>query len=134
MQYAPVIGRVLFSAAFIMFGVNHIMDPGAMTPMVPAFLPAKTAVVILTGIISIAGGVSVLIGYKAKLGALILFFFVLSTAVLVWGGQFLDGDPIGTPMFFKDLSMAGAALLIHHFGAGPMSLDAKSESSEEQKA
>lgn len=130
MQYAPVIGRVLFSAAFIMFGMNHLMDPGAMTGMVPAFLPAKSVVVILTGIISMAGGISVLIGYKAKLGALILCFFALSTAIFVWGGPFMDGDPVGTPMFLKDLSMAGAALLIHHFGAGPMSLDARAEAAE----
>lgn len=129
MQYAPVIGRVLFSAAFIMFGMAHFTDP-AMADMVPSFVPAKSVIVILTGIVGLGGGLSVLLGYRAKLGSLVLFFLALSTAIFVWGGPFMDGDPVGTPMFLKDLSMAGAALLIHHFGAGPMSLDARAEAAE----
>jgi len=121
MQYAPIVGRVLFSAIFLMFGMAHFTDP-AMVDMVPAFMPAKSVVVMLTGALIIVAGLSVLLGYKAKVGALILFFFLLSTTILVWSGS---SDPNAMPVMMRDLSLAGAALLISHFGSGPMSLDSR---------
>jgi uncharacterized membrane protein YphA (DoxX/SURF4 family) len=119
MQYAPVVGRVLFSAIFLMFGMAHFTDPN-MVNMVPSFLPAKSAVVILTGIMIIVAGLSVLLGYKTKIGALILFFFLMSTTILVWLGS---EHPSAVPIMMRDLSLAGAALFISYFGPGPMSLD-----------
>lgn len=128
MKYAPLVGRILFAAIFLMFGMGHLTDSASMTGMVPSFLPAANVIVILTGIVIIVAGLGVLVGYKAKLSALVLFFFMLSTTILVHGAGFAGGDQIGTAMFMKDLSIAGAALLIFHFGAGPMSMDERSSS------
>jgi len=129
MKYAPLVGRILFSLIFLMFGMGHLTDPQMMIDngMVPGFLPFPTFVVILTGVAIIAGGLSVLLGYKIKLGSLILFVFLLATTLLVWSGGFFEGDQMATTMFLKDLGLAGAALYIYHFGAGPFSLDAKAE-------
>ena len=129
MKYAPLVGRILFSLIFLMFGMNHLTDPQMMIDngMVPGFLPFPTFVVILTGVAIIAGGLSVLLGYKIKLGSLILFVFLLATTLLVWSGGFFEGDQMATTMFLKDLGLTGAALYIYHFGAGPFSLDAKAE-------
>ncbi len=127
MKYAPLIGRIMFAAPFLMFGIGHLTDAQAMVDsgMVPAFLPAPTIVVYLTGLVIIAGGVAVLVGYRTKLAALVLAGFLLSTVVLVWGAGFMAGDQMATGMFMKDLGLGGAALLISHFGAGPNSMDAK---------
>ena len=125
MHYAPLIGRILFSAAFLMFGVGHFMDAEMMAGMVPGFLPAKTFIVYLTGIVLVAGGLSVLLGYRAKQGALLLFVFLLLTAFFVHASGFAAGDQMATSMFMKDLALAGGALLIAHFGSGPMSLDSR---------
>lgn len=127
MKYAPLVGRILFSATFIMFGMGHFTDAQNMAGMVPDFLPAATVIVYLTGILLVAGGLSILLGYRTKIGGLILFGFLLSTTFLVHSSGFAAGDQMATAMFMKDLALAGGALLISHFGAGSMSLDARAE-------
>ncbi|GMQ81150.1 MAG: hypothetical protein BMS9Abin05_0581 [Rhodothermia bacterium] len=126
MKYAPLVGRILFSLIFLMFGMAHFTDP-QIKDMVPDFLPFPTLVVMLTGAAVIAGGLSVLLGYKIKIGSLILFVFLLSTTLLVWSGGFFEGDQAATGFIMRDLAMAGASLFIYHFGAGPYSFDAKAE-------
>lgn len=130
MKYAPLVGRILFSLIFLMFGMGHLTDPQTYIGMVPGFLPAPTFMVIVTGVALVAGGLSVMLGYKIKLGSLILFVFLLSTTLLVHLGGFIEGDQMATPMFFKDLALSGAALYMYHFGAGPYSLDAKAEAAD----
>ena len=129
MKYTPLVGRILFSLIFLMFGMGHLTDPQMLVDggMVPDFLPAPKIIVMLTGVAIIAGGLSVLLGYKIKIGSLILFGFLLATAIFVWLGGFFEGDQLATPMILKDLALAGAALYMYHFGAGPLSLDAKAE-------
>lgn len=131
MKFVPLIGRILFSLVFIMFGFNHLTSAAGMTGMVPGFLPAKTLIVYLTGIVSVGGGLMVLVGFRTKLAALALALFVLSTALFVHASGFFAGDMNATSNFLKDLGLAGGALLIHHFGAGPMSLDHKAETSSD---
>lgn len=123
MQFIPLVGRILFSAVFIMFGINHLTQTAMLTGMVPAFLPAKGLIVILTGLVIVAGGVMVLLGWKAKLGGLILALFLIPTALFVHGSGFAAGDQVSSAMFLKDLALAGGGLLIYHFGSGPKSLD-----------
>ena len=80
------------------------------------------------GVISLVGGLSILLGYRAKIGAwLIVLFLVLVTPIMhkFWG----VADPMMAQAqminFMKNLSMLGGALLITQFGAGPLSLDAR---------
>ncbi|MEQ9105043.1 MAG: DoxX family protein [Rhodothermales bacterium] len=124
-QYIPLIGRILFSMIFIMVGFMHFMDVEGMSMMVPSFLPAPAFFVYLTGLMLVAGGFSVLLGYKAKIGGLILAAFLMSTSLLVFLPQVGGDDPTPMMMMLKDMSMAGGALLISYFGAGPISMDAK---------
>lgn len=69
-------------------------------------------------------------GYKARWGAWLLVAFLVPVTVMVhrfWG----LADPQAAMMqqvnFMKNLSLLGGALLICHFGSGPLSLDAKSK-------
>jgi putative oxidoreductase len=131
MQYIPLAGRILFSLVFIMFGFGHFTDAQMMVDsgMVPSFLPGKLMIVYLTGVVLVAGGLSVLVGYKAKLGALALGLLMLGTTFLTWAPQLADGGQVEMAMFMKDMALAGGAFLLFHFGAGPMSLDARAAGS-----
>jgi len=76
---------------------------------------------------------SILLGYKPKIGAWLIFLFLVPTAFLMhnfWA--ILDPMQSQNQMahFMKNLSMAGAALLIAYFGSGPMSLEKSAESGE----
>ncbi len=120
MKYSPLVGRILFASVFLFFGAGHFTATEIMVDggMVPSFLPFPTFIVIGTGVAIMAAALAIIAGYRTKEAALILFFFLLGTSFLVWGPE--AGD-----LFQRDLALAGAALLIYHFGPGPMSMDAK---------
>jgi len=79
-------------------------------------------------VIAIAGGLSVALGYRAKLGAWLLVLFLVPVT-LAMHNFWTVTDPMMRGMqmalFMKNVSMLGAALLIAYFGAGPVSLDAR---------
>ena len=73
-------------------------------------------------------GLSILLGYRAKIGAwLIVLFLVPVTPMLhnFWAVTDPMMQQIQIAMFFKNVSMLGAALLITQLGSGPWSLDAR---------
>ncbi len=126
-QYIPLLGRILFSAVFIMFGLGHFAQAEMMANnLVPGWVPLPNLVVMAAGPYIVAGGLMVLVGDKAKLAGLMLAAFLIPIAFIVYGAGFAAGDQVATGMFMKDLGLAGAGLLIYHFGAGPMSMDSRS--------
>jgi putative oxidoreductase len=82
----------------------------------------------LTGVISLIASQSILLGYRAKIGAwLIALFLLIVTPTMhkVWGLSDLMMARVQIILFMKNLSMFGGASLITQFGAGPLSLDAR---------
>ena len=82
----------------------------------------------LSGAMALAGGVSVLLGYRAKIGAWLLVLFLIPVTVMLhnfWAVKDPTIAQMQLAMFMKNISMMGAALLISQFGAGPLSLDAQ---------
>lgn len=125
MKYTALLGRILYAAIFLMSGPGHFTQKSigyAAAQGVPfAFL-----VVPISGILAIAGGLSILLGYRAKYGAWLLVIFLVPVTLFMhrfWGVP----DPMMAMMqkvnFMKNMSMIGAALLIANVGSGPLSLD-----------
>ena len=82
----------------------------------------------LAGAIALAGGLSVLLGYRAKIGAGLLMLFLAPVTVMMhkfWATSDPMMSQIHMVMFMKNVALFGGALLIAHFGAGPYSLDAR---------
>lgn len=126
-RYLVPLGRVMFAAVFVVFtpldftpqGIGWAAQQGVPLPQI---------LVPLAGLIGMAGGVSVILGYHARIGAwLLILFLVPVTAIMhnFWAVR----DPMMAQMqvgfFLANLSRIGAALLIAYFGAGPLSLDAR---------
>ncbi len=81
-----------------------------------------------SGLIGLVGGLSILIGCKARIGAWLIVIFLVPITLTMhrfWG----VADPLQASlqqaMFMKNISMLGAALIIAYFGSGPMSVDKK---------
>src|SRR3989454_9965934 len=91
-------------------------------------VPAAGLLVPLSGVIATLGGLSVTLGYKAKIGAWLLVLFLVPVTLLMHNFWAVT-DPMmrgmQTALFMNNVSMLGAALLITHFGAGALSLDAR---------
>ena len=122
-----VLGRFFFALTFLMAGANHFSKQ-AVGYAVSAGVPLASIAVPLSGVLSIAGGLSILLGYRAKLGAWLLVLFLVPVTLMMhkfW----LVQDPLMAQiqmiLFMKNVSMLGGALLISQFGAGPFSLDAR---------
>jgi putative oxidoreductase len=87
-------------------------------PMIPFFLVASI-------IFEIAGGLSVLLGLKARVGALALIVFLVPTTLIFHNFWALSGmdRQMQMIMFMKNLAIMGGLLLVINFGAGPLSID-----------
>jgi putative oxidoreductase len=119
------LGRLLFSLIFITGAPRHFTAEG-IQHAAGLGVPLAAALVPFSGVLAIAGGLSVAIGYKTRWGAWMLVIFLIPVTWWMHGYWRLS-DPaaihVQQAMFAKNLSMLGAALLISQFGAGPASLD-----------
>lgn len=126
MDILVLVGRMLYSAIFIGSGVQHFTRAAMMSPHAAARgIPAPNLMVRLAGVAVFIGGVSVLLGAYARMGAALLVLFLIPTAIIMHNYWTLS-DPVARANdqahFFKDLALAGTALLIWCFGSGPFSL------------
>jgi putative oxidoreductase len=126
-RYLVPLGRAAFSAVFVLFGPMNI-SPQGIAEAAQQGVPLPQLLAPLAGLISLVGGLSVLLGYRARLGAWLLVLFLVPVTAMIhnfWAVK----DPMMAQMqlgfFMANLSRLGGALLIAHFGAGPFSLDAR---------
>jgi putative oxidoreductase len=119
------IGRALYSLIFIASIFGHFMH-GAVAGAAAHGVPLPEVAVPLSGVLALLGGLSVLLGYRARFGALLLLVFLVPVTLFMhrfWG----LADPREAAMqqvnFMKNLSLIGGALLIMYYGSGPTSLD-----------
>ncbi|MFZ0821318.1 MAG: DoxX family protein [Candidatus Acidiferrales bacterium] len=131
-----VLGRILFAAIFLMSGPTHFSHQ-TIEYAASQGVPFAGLLVPFSGVLAFLGGLSILAGYRTRLGAwLIVLFLVPVTLTLhkFWG----IADPIVAQMqmamFMKNISMLGAALLFTYFGAGPISFDERRLTRQAQHA
>jgi putative oxidoreductase len=126
-RYTVLAGRVLYSAIFVMTLFNHF-SPQSIGYARQAGIPLAGLLVPLSGVLAGVGGLSILLGYRAKIGAWLIVLFLVPVTVTMHNFWAVT-DPmmvqLQQAMFMKNLSMLGGALLIAYFGAGPLSLDAR---------
>jgi putative oxidoreductase len=126
-KYVVLAGRILFAAMFILTAPGHF-TARYVAYAAQAGVPAPGLLVPLSGLLSLLGGLSIALGYKAKLGALLLVVFLIPVSVAMHGFWAVT-DPMMREMqmgmFLKNMSMLGGALVIAYFGSGPLSLDAR---------
>ena len=111
-----LVGRVLFALIFINSGIAHLTKLNAMTGYAQfKKVPAPKLAVIVTGLMLIIGGLYVALGIFADLGALLLAIFLILSAFMMhnfWTIQDDQAKQGETINFFKNISLAGAALII----------------------
>ena len=119
-NYTPFIARIFLSTIFIHSGIKKILDISGTQQAIeskglPGFLAFPTILIL------ICGGISVLIGYKARWGALFLIGFLIPATLI-----FHTAFPEETISFLKNLGLMGGLLMVYSFGSGSLSLDKNS--------
>ncbi|MEN9324544.1 MAG: hypothetical protein RL414_298 [Actinomycetota bacterium] len=124
MNAVLLVGRILFALIFINSGIAHLTKTAAMTGYAQyKKVPAAKLSVIVTGIMLLVGGAYIVLGFYADLGALLIAAFLIPTAFIMhtfWKETDATAKQNETIGFFKDLSLAGAALILFavlHAGA-----------------
>lgn len=120
-----LLGRLFFALIFVMAGLNHFSGQTIAYAASQGVPLAKVAVP-LSGVIAVVGGLSILLGYRAKLGAWLIALFLIGVTPMLhnfWAVTDPMMRQMQMVMFMKNLSMLGGALLISQFGPGPWSLD-----------
>jgi putative oxidoreductase len=119
------VGRALFALIFVASIVGDFSS-ATIAEASAHGVPLATILVPLAGIVALVGGVSIMLGYRARFGALLLLVFLVPVTLFMhrfWGLP----DPQAAMMqqihFMKNLSLIGGCLLIMHYGSGPYSLD-----------
>ncbi len=130
-RYGVPLARALFAAIFLLAGPGHFKS-ATIAQAARMGVPFASLLVPASGVLSMVGGVSVLIGLRARVGAALLVAFLLPVTFAMhafWSATDPQAAQIQMVMFLKNLALIGASMLIVHFGAGPFSLDARRERS-----
>ena len=127
-RFGPLGGRVLLSMIFLMSGVMKVLDwSGTAEKMasegmalVPLFLAGAIA-------FELVGGLSVLLGCYARLGALALVVFLIPTTLIFhdfWAYQGMEQQN-QMQHFMKNLTIMGGLLVVTGLGPGRFSIDSR---------
>ena len=77
-----VLGRFLYALLFLFGGASHFSKQ-TIAYAASQGVPLASIAVPLSGIFAIAGGLSILLGYRAKLGAGLVMLFLVRTILMM---------------------------------------------------
>jgi len=122
-------GRFLFALIFLMSAPMHFSGK-TIAFAASQGVPLASISVPLSGVIALAGGLSILLGYRVRIGAWLIVLFLAAVTPMLHN-FWTVADPMMHQMqfimFMKNVSMMGGALFISQTGAGPWSLDARAK-------
>ncbi len=134
-----VLGRVLLAAIFLMSAVGNKIPNFSQIAgyMASEGVPAPQAALAGAIVFLIAGSASLILGYRARVGAaLLLVFLVLATYFFhdFWTFDDAQARQEQTIQFMKNLALMGAMLMVIAGGSGRWSLDARRQAERESMA
>jgi putative oxidoreductase len=121
------LGRLFFALIFLMSGPRHFMSQ-TIAYASSQGVPMASVIVPISGALAFLGGLSIILGYRARIGAWLIVLFLLGVTPMMhkfWAVTDPMMYQIQFIMFMKNLSMLGGALLITQLGSGPWSLDGR---------
>jgi putative oxidoreductase len=122
-----VVGRILLCAIFFMTAVGqYIPHFNVVADRIDAAgMPQPKVGLVVAIAFLIIGSLSVLVGYKARIGAALLLIFLGLEAYCFHSFWVADADhrPTQEVQFMKNVALAGAMLMIIANGPGPFSVD-----------
>jgi putative oxidoreductase len=111
-----LVARVLLSSIFLFSGVRKILAFSGTEAYMAKFGMKMTGLFLVLAILfEIGGGLSVLLGYYPRLGALALLLFLIPTTA-VFHRNFSDPAQIG--QFAKNVAIMGGLLAVLSAGGG----------------
>jgi len=119
--FPMLIGRILLVLIFLQSGIGKIENFGGMAQYMASYgMPYTNFFLVGAIFFELVGSATVILGYFARFGALLLLIFLIPTT-LIFHSNF--ADQVQMIMFMKNVSMLGGCLIVLASGAGRFSLD-----------
>lgn len=120
-------GRIGIALIFLLAGAHKLMNFDIYHKMLAdkgfQYIPI---VIFIAAFIEILGSLSVILGWKTRWGAILLFLFLIPTTLIFhnfWDYVEPAARDLQMVMFFKNLAILGGLLYIIAFSAGGISID-----------
>lgn len=123
-----LVGRIALALIFVTAGYSKIGTfDGTVGYIRSAGLPLAELGAAATIVVELAGGIALLIGYKARWAALALAVFCLAAALLFhnYWAMPAERQTIQNILFWKNIAIMGGLLMVTAFGPGAWSADGR---------
>jgi putative oxidoreductase len=120
----PLLGRLLLSAIFAYSGYHKFTQIGRAASSIAGHgLPFATAAAYLSGAFELAVALLLVLGMRARSGALAAFAYVAFVSFIFHFHPALRGDGAQMLQLLKNAGIMGGLLLLASHGPGPASVD-----------
>lgn len=120
-----LVGRVLLAAMFVVAGIDKTTGfEGTAGYIALVGLPFAELLTVLTIAVEIGAGLALIVGFQARIAALLLAGFTLAASVLFHNFWAMPTEQayVQQLMFMKNLSVAGGLLMIVALGGGALGI------------
>jgi putative oxidoreductase len=121
-----LVGRILVSVPFLVFGVMKLANfHGTVGYFAALKVPMTTAAVAVAIIVELLGGLCLVIGFKVRFWAWIMFLYLIPVTFVAHRFWIFSGvaRSQNEAQFLKNIAIMGGLLLLAAFGAGSLSAD-----------
>jgi len=117
-----LIGRILLSATFFLAAYQYIIEVDTIKISMVEHGISWRPVLLLRGAIFclILGSLLMLLGYRAKLGAILLLAFMIPITIIFYTNNL--SDPLQQTMLVKNIAIIGGLMMIFAHGSGKYSV------------
>lgn len=116
-----LIGRIFLAHIFLVSAAMKIVDPGGSQQYMAGFdMPATRFFLVAAIVFELTGGLSVLLGYWSRIGAIIILLFLIPTTI-IFHTDFSNHTQM--IMFMKNLTIMGGLFTVIAHGSGKLSID-----------
>lgn len=129
---APLLGRILVSILFLHSAIGKITGFSIVAAgMARKGIPFSETLLIGAIFCEVAGSLALILGWKARWGALLLIIFMIPITLLYHDFWNMEAAQYRGQLihFLKNLTIFGALVFILGMGSGPLSLERSKEQS-----
>ena len=121
-----LVGRILLGLIFVLSGFQKLMGfSGVAGGIAGKGLPMPEVLAVLTVVIELGAGLLLVVGWKARWAAFLLFLFIIPVSLVYHNFWTMEGAQaaMNKIQFLKNVSIMGGMLLAAAFGPGRYSID-----------
>jgi putative oxidoreductase len=121
-----LVGRILMGLIFVLSGYGKLTGfAGLISTIAGKGLPMPEVLAALSVIIELGGGLLLIVGFKARWAALLIFLFIIPISLTFHNFWTMEGAAAAANkiQFMKNLAIMGGMLMLAAFGPGRYSVD-----------